>query len=116
MNAAADTGQWEDSSLHMAQQLFYAGAYGLNQKVLTGKSFAMTNYFWDDRIVATFGWRKDDYKARQTNVAGLATSDLYFRMINPDPSEEGVRTCTTASPSTATHSRTERSLPAAAPR
>jgi len=79
------TGQWEDSSLHMAQQLFYAGAYGLNQKVLTGKSFAMTNYFWDDRIVATFGWRKDDYKARQTNVAGLATSDLYVNGIAIDP-------------------------------
>ncbi|MBS0664376.1 MAG: TonB-dependent receptor plug domain-containing protein [Verrucomicrobia bacterium] len=79
------TGQWENSTLHMSQQLFYAGAYGLIQKNIAGKSFAITSSFWDDRIVTTFGWRKDDYKARQTNVNGLTTADLYVNGIAIDP-------------------------------
>jgi outer membrane receptor protein involved in Fe transport len=82
---------WETSTLHMSQQLFYAGAYGPVKKNLSGKSIALSSYFWDDRIVATAGWRRDDYKARQTNVSGLTTTntglstDLYVNGLAIDP-------------------------------
>lgn len=86
------TGNWDKSQLHYSSLLFYAGNYGYNQKVIDGKSVALSSYFWDDRIIFTAGWREDDYKARATNTTGLTTTnsglstDLYTNglAINPE--------------------------------
>jgi len=34
-------------------------------------SFGLTSYLWQDRLVTTFGWRKDDYKARSTTTGAI---------------------------------------------
>lgn len=44
-----------------------------NQRIVDSKSAAMSNYLWKERIVTTFGVRKDDYKARTT------TTDVIYR-------------------------------------
>ncbi len=87
------TGKWDQSDLHQSTLLFYTGAYGLNQKVIDSKSVALSSYFWNDRLVVTAGWRKDDYKARATNPIGLTTqtipaasTDLYVNGLAIDPS------------------------------
>ncbi|HVZ63871.1 MAG TPA: TonB-dependent receptor plug domain-containing protein [Lacunisphaera sp.] len=86
------TGTWDQSDIHMSQMLFYAGKYGLDQREIVGKSAAISSYFWDDRIVTTFGVRKDNYKARTTNTAGKTTTnsgkdtDLYVNGVAIDPS------------------------------
>lgn len=83
---------WDPSELHMSQQLFYAGAYGVMKKKLASKSVALSSYFWNDRIIATAGWRRDDYKARQTDKNNLTTTnsgrdtDLYVNGLAIDPS------------------------------
>ena len=80
------TAAWETSPLHMSQQLFYAGKYGTEQKVIEGTSVALTSYFWDDRIIATMGVRNDEYKARTTDTTNKTTALLYTNgiAINPD--------------------------------
>ncbi len=50
------------------------------QRQVKGSQFATQSYLWNDRIVATFGWRHDDYRARittsgaLTNIAGVVTT------------------------------------------
>ncbi len=44
-----------------------------NQRIVDSLSAAMSNYLWRDRIVTTFGVRKDKYKARTT------TNDVIYR-------------------------------------
>ncbi len=50
------------------------------QRQVEGTQFAMQNYLWDNRLITTFGWRHDDYRARittsgaLTNIKGQVTS------------------------------------------
>lgn len=39
---------------------------GRSQRQVSSLSTGMTNYLWDDRLITTFGVRKDTYKARGT--------------------------------------------------
>jgi outer membrane receptor protein involved in Fe transport len=48
-------------------QTFDAGT-GRNQRVVESISGGITSYLWDERLIATFGVRKDEYKARSTNT------------------------------------------------
>jgi hypothetical protein len=42
-----------------------------SQRQVKGSSFAMQSSLWNDRLVATFGWRHDDYRARLTSSGAL---------------------------------------------
>jgi hypothetical protein len=52
-----------------------AGTTPLAQKVLESQSLAYQGYFWKNRIVATLGWRRDDFRSRQTDLTGTINSD-----------------------------------------
>ncbi|MBI2513919.1 MAG: TonB-dependent receptor plug domain-containing protein [Opitutae bacterium] len=44
---------------------------GRSQRIIDSISAGTTSYFWDNRLVATVGFRQDKYRARNTN-SGLA--------------------------------------------
>ena len=39
---------------------------GIEQRQIRSKSWVYQHYAWDDRLVATFGWRRDEHHARST--------------------------------------------------
>lgn len=53
----------------------FDGATGRNQRIIDSLSAGLTSYLWDDRLIATFGVRKDEYKARVTNTGLPAVKD-----------------------------------------
>lgn len=61
---------------------FDAGT-GRNQRVVDSISGAITSYFWNDRLVTTFGFREDKYKARVTNTGTAAVVDASGNVIQP---------------------------------
>ncbi|MBK1876018.1 TonB-dependent receptor plug domain-containing protein [Pelagicoccus mobilis] len=49
---------------------FWFGVAGTNTfSETTSEMFAMQNYFWDNKIVTTFGWRSDDVDSWNVNAA-----------------------------------------------
>jgi len=46
-----------------------------SQRTLQSLSGAMTNYFWKDRVITTFGGRLDKFKARNTTTAAITLAD-----------------------------------------
>jgi len=67
---------WEDVNVQTGLFLWTAST-ARYEKYVTSKTLAMQNYFWDDRIVGTLGWRKDNYKARNTDYTNLYNTDIY---------------------------------------
>ncbi|HEY8995643.1 MAG TPA: hypothetical protein VIM71_13325, partial [Lacunisphaera sp.] len=53
---------------------FDAGT-GRNERVVDSISGGLTSYLWNNRLIATFGVRKDEYKARVTNTGLPAVLD-----------------------------------------
>ncbi|MBC2605005.1 TonB-dependent receptor plug domain-containing protein [Pelagicoccus albus] len=49
---------------------------GSTQRQIDSESVALTSRLWEDRIIATFGYRTDDYKARSTTTAALQNEAL----------------------------------------
>lgn len=73
------TGSWEDANVTLSTETWHPGT-GATQRVIESVSGAVQSYFWDDRIVATLGWRRDNFKARITPVGLVDTaaeSDWY---------------------------------------
>lgn len=57
---------------------------GRNQREVESLSAGMTNYLWNERLVTTFGVRRDDYKARATTNA-----DIHRQALSTgDPSKD----------------------------
>jgi hypothetical protein len=54
-----------------------------NQRQVDSQSFGITSHLWDDRLVTTFGMRKDKYKARVTNDGLAALTDAAGNVIAP---------------------------------
>ena len=72
----------EDSaSVNFDPNLYLAGSNYLQQKVLESENLAWQGYFWKDRIVATVGWRKDNFRSRQTDLTGVTASQTYTNGI-----------------------------------
>lgn len=61
------TGSWEDASVSLSTETWHPGTGG-SQRIIESISGALQSYFWDDRVIATFGWRRDDYQSRSTPV------------------------------------------------
>lgn len=56
---------------------------GRNQKVVESLSTGITSHFWNDRLITTFGFRKDKYKARVTNTGIGAVVDSAGNIVAP---------------------------------
>jgi hypothetical protein len=56
---------------------------GRNQRLIDSISGGITSYLWANRIIATFGWREDKYKARVTNTGLPAVKDSAGNIIAP---------------------------------
>lgn len=70
---------WQSTNVQFDPNLMYAGGnYGINQRVLESRNFAWQGYLWDDRIVPTLGWRRDNVKIRTTTFAGLSNIQEYL--------------------------------------
>lgn len=61
---------------------FDAGT-GRNQRLIDSMSGGITSYLWDNRLIATFGVREDQYKARVTNTGLPAVKDSAGNEIAP---------------------------------
>lgn len=59
---------------------FDAGT-GRNQRLVDSVSWGITSHFWEDRLITTFGWREDTYKARVTNTGRGAVTDANGNVI-----------------------------------
>lgn len=72
------TGAFESANVEMGTELFYAGQnYGVAQKRIDARNIAWQGYLLDNRIIPTFGWREDRFKARAATFGGLTTPDQY---------------------------------------
>lgn len=69
-----NTGMWENADVTLSTEIWHPGTGGTQRRIIS-LSGALQSYFWNDRIVATLGWRKDRYRARGTpaplNINGL---------------------------------------------
>jgi hypothetical protein len=64
------TGQFQYDTV-VEQALFSsAGSFRTQREVKTW-TFAVQSYLWDDRLVTTLGWRRDDYRARITTIGAV---------------------------------------------
>jgi hypothetical protein len=56
---------------------------GRNQRIVDSISGGLTSHLWENRLIATFGIRKDEYKARLTNTGNTAITDSNGNVIAP---------------------------------
>lgn len=77
-----NTGQFQKDRI-VEQILFSpAGAgQGANQREVETTQFAVQSYLWDDRLITTLGWRKDDYRARLTTTGAI--TDINGNVVEP---------------------------------
>lgn len=65
---------------------FWAGVAGTNSiSETTSSMFAMQNYFWDNKVVGTFGWRSDDVDSWNVNRAVDPVTQLRSNVSLVDP-------------------------------
>ncbi|WP_083767646.1 TonB-dependent receptor plug domain-containing protein [Opitutus terrae] len=58
-----------------AEYIDFDATTGANQRELESLSAGMTNYLWNDRLITTFGVRRDDYRARTTTTGTIKNPD-----------------------------------------
>jgi outer membrane receptor protein involved in Fe transport len=68
------THTYEQPDVSFQQNL---GTFSLAQKILEAQNLAWQGNFLNNRIVGTLGWRRDDYRARQTTTSGLTASQQW---------------------------------------
>jgi hypothetical protein len=66
------TGQWDEAPVEIATVLDHRGT-GRNRRLINSVNFATQNYFLEEKVVTTFGWRRDDYRARSTTTGAIGT-------------------------------------------
>jgi hypothetical protein len=76
------TNQWSPYTMTTEFVNIDAGT-GRNQRVVESISGGMTSYLWNERLIATFGVRKDKFKARSTNTALPAVLDADGNVLHP---------------------------------
>jgi outer membrane receptor protein involved in Fe transport len=77
-----DTTSFKTVNMTTAFDDFDSGT-GRNQRIVDSISGGLTSYLWNDRLIATFGVRKDKYKARITNTGLPAVKDASGKEIAP---------------------------------
>ncbi|MEO7413627.1 MAG: TonB-dependent receptor [Opitutaceae bacterium] len=72
-----NTQSFSNAEMNFANNAFYAGnANGVTAKKIDSKSFSWQGYFFNDRLLPTFGWRDDRLKIRQKGPQPV-TAALY---------------------------------------
>jgi len=69
------TNTYDDASVHLSYNLRAGGP--INLKIDDARSLAWQGYLWNDRILPTIGWRRDDLSIAATSLTGLATYQEY---------------------------------------
>ncbi|MCW5548224.1 MAG: TonB-dependent receptor plug domain-containing protein [Opitutaceae bacterium] len=77
-----DSSQFTSYNVTTGFDTLFAGT-GRNQRQVDSQSFGITSHFWNDRLITTFGFRKDKYKARVTNDGLAALTDADGNVIAP---------------------------------
>ncbi len=71
------THSWDSASISFEPNYSFAGTTPLAEKVLESQNLGYQGWFWKDRIIATLGWRRDDFKARTTDLNGTTGAQQY---------------------------------------
>ncbi len=64
------TGQFQNDTVTEQALFSSAGSFRTRREVKSW-TLAAQSYVWDDRLIATFGWRHDDYRARVTTPGAI---------------------------------------------
>ncbi len=64
------TGQFQNDSVTEQTLFSYNGSFRTRREVKSW-TLAAQSYLWEDRLIATLGWRHDDYRARITTFGAL---------------------------------------------
>jgi hypothetical protein len=75
-----NTGQFQQDRL-IEQTEFADNGSRRTQREVKGTQFALQSYLWADRLITTFGWRQDDYRARITTSGAL--TDIKGKVTEP---------------------------------
>lgn len=65
-----NNGQFQNDQLQESLVFSSAGSFK-TQREVKGTQLALQSYLWEDRLVTTFGWRKDKYRARITTAGAI---------------------------------------------
>jgi hypothetical protein len=72
------TQSYSSAQMNFDHNLFYAGnGFGVTQRQTESASFAWTGYVWRERLIPTFGWRKDKLRISTNNRTGITNEQLY---------------------------------------
>lgn len=61
-----ESNSWEEQRYKTAY-LDHSAHTGRAERDVESMSFGLTSFLWNDRLVTTMGWRKDDYRGRSTS-------------------------------------------------
>jgi hypothetical protein len=70
------TSQWKDVDVSMIWNAFDSGTERF-ARLLTSYSAGWTGYFWDDRLITTFGVRRDFNRTRGVSNAGMSNAEKW---------------------------------------
>ena len=65
-----------DSQRYQSAYLDHSAHTARSERDVQSMSVGGTGFFWNDRIITTLGWRRDDYRARDTTNGVLYEQDL----------------------------------------
>ncbi len=74
------TQQFQNDTVVEQSTFSSAGSFRTRREVKSW-TLAAQSYLWDDRLIATFGWRHDDYRARITTPGAL--TDVLGKVTAP---------------------------------
>ncbi|TVR50132.1 MAG: hypothetical protein EA425_10460 [Puniceicoccaceae bacterium] len=77
-----DAGAFQLFPVELNTELFWAGT-SRNQRVIDSRNVAWQGFLWDDRIIATLGWRKDYYKGRSSGGGPADAGIVNGRIQDP---------------------------------
>ncbi len=67
-----NTNQFQNDSITESVLYTNAGSnQGTTQREVKGTQIALQSYLWEDRFIGTFGWRRDNYRARISSTGAL---------------------------------------------
>ncbi len=74
------SGQFQNDSI-TEQTLFSSAGSFRTRREVESWSFAAQSYIWGERLIATLGWRHDEYRARVTTAGAI--TDINGRVTEP---------------------------------
>jgi hypothetical protein len=75
-----NTGQFKNVQVTEAATFSQAGSFKTRREVESW-NVALQSFVWQDRLVTTLGWRRDEYRARVTTAGAL--TDVTGRVVEP---------------------------------